>query len=1707
MYKITPSFYQVKAKKAVRRWLTTLCLTVVLWLGVVGQVNAADLTTWALTTSGANATTPSGIAVGLTATNFSAGAGSPAAAPSSSYTTLTTTTAATSASDALTKGNYAQFGLTVQAGYKLDITTADILKVTLGPRGSNGISFVVYYSIDGGAYNAYSATVITASGQVTPSARTFAPSSAITLNGGQQITFRVLFYGANLRMGISNFIPVGTVSACTSPTLTYNLTGATAICSGGSAILGLNNSQTNVSYQLYDGATAVGTAVAGTGSPISFAAVSPTATTTYSVKAKGIGGTYCTTETAVFASTAMVSVMSISAAPVVISPIFVGATSVSGTSIEANGTTIEVFENATLVGTTTVTGGSWSTTVPPLTLGNAVTAQATAAGKCLSAVSNSVTVSIACTAPIFSAQPTDNQSVCLNATAPTLGTVVADQSPSYQWYSVGSKTNTGGTAVITGTGGNTDTYTPVTATAGTYYFYCVATNGACTTASDAVQFTVNAATISLGANPSVVTGSTTANLTYSATTGTQYAIDWDPAAEAAGLVDVALTTLPASPIVLNNIPAAVATYNGTLTVKDAGVCVSVGYPISVNVTAPVSQATDYFRSTGNGDWSAVATWESSINGTSGWHAATLVPGTSASAITILNTHVVAISTAITADDITVAANGRLNVANGGTLTVANGAAANDLILDGYMYCANGGTITATGTIQANSGSTYEEGRNSSGTTIPLPVITWVSGSTCKFSGTYSGSGDINLGASLTTPNIWINCNITDAANGRINLQLSGNSLQNVTIENTGVGSVFAVAGGNGGLVTVASFTQTGGNFIVNRNGSGTRAMTVTGNVTISGGTFDLKSGTSVQAGLLNIGGNFIISSGATVALSGTTSASGSVVTFNGATPQTFSNAGTFSAAIKVSVAVGASVSIGAGQNIPVASLTLGGTPQAGGSTYGGIGSNAGTINSTYFDATTGTLSVGSSISFTGTLTAVDTTYGTASASTTFSVSGVNMAAGILVTPPLGYEVSLAPGSGYGATVTVGAAGTIASTPVYVRLAATTAVGSYSGNIVLSSTNALSRNVATVLSTVSKLSQTITFAPLADKILDDASFTLTATATSGLAVTFASSDTAVATVHPTTGVVTIVGPGTTTITASQAGNGNYNAATDVSQTLTILDSTTWTTGLTWTYGVPSATKNAIILGVFDTASSTGGGFTAKNLTVNSGGSLTIRSGTTVTVQNEVIKNTGGTLVVQNTGSLRQVNDAAPANSGSITYIRDTASVLGSDYTYWSSPVVGQQLNISPSYTSGLYYSYNDFAVPEDWKTESGSTVMLAGKGYIIRGASNNSPASIVTATFTGVPNNGPKSRAIGPAGTSVLLGNPYPSALDADAFLAANAGVLSGTIYFWTHSTALQLASNITDGSQGSGIYAYTSNDYATYNITGGVGIDPGSSTSPGSGSVTPNGYIAAGQGFFGTSVATGASVVFNNGMRVAANNNQFFKTKNSKEKTASTFEKHRVWLDLTNAKGAFKQMLVGYITDATNNYEDRFDGESFNANMYVDFYSINQNKKLVIQGRALPFDPNDEIPLGYQTTISGPLTISIDKTDGLLADQEVYLEDKLTNTVTNLKTGGYTFTTAAGTFNSRFVLRYTNKTLGVDDVALNDNGVKVYKTNGVLNINAGDAVIANVKVYDIQGKLIAEQKNSNATTVVIKDLKDTKQVLIVKVTSKDGEVTTKKVMN
>jgi hypothetical protein len=121
----------------------------------------------------------------------------------------------------------------------------------------------------------------------------------------------------------------------------------------------------------------------------------------------------------------------------------------------------------------------------------------------------------------------------------------------------------------------------------------------------------------------------------------------------------------------------------------------------------------------------------------------------------------------------------------------------------------------------------------------------------------------------------------------------------------------------------------------------------------------------------------------------------------------------------------------------------------------------------------------------GSLTALSTTYGTASTTSTIDVSGSDMNAGITVTAPTGFEVSDNSSTGFGTSTLIGAAGTIPLTPVYIRLAATTTVpGSpYSGNLQLTSLGAGTLSVAMPPSDVIALAISSNGATAQSKVYD------------------------------------------------------------------------------------------------------------------------------------------------------------------------------------------------------------------------------------------------------------------------------------------------------------------------------------------------------------------------------------------------------------------------------------------------------------------------------------------------------------------------------------------------------------------------------------------------------------------------------------------------
>ena len=532
----------------------------------------------------------------------------------------------------------------------------------------------------------------------------------------------------------------------------------------------------------------------------------------------------------------------------------------------------------------------------------------------------------------------------------------------------------------------------------------------------------------------------------------------------------------------------------------------------------------------------------------------------------------------------------------------------------------------------------------------------------------------------------------------------------------------------------------------------------------------------------------------------------------------------------------------------------------------------------------------------------------------------------------------------------------------------------------------------------------------------------------------------------------------------------------------VDSTIWD-GFSWSKGYPSSGKEVLFKESFPNLISAD----ICSCTIEPDKTVTLLSGNTLGI--EFSYSGLGTLVLEDTASLYQSDDS-DVNTGIIHLFRKTKPILRYDYTFWSSPVANQKLiDVSPNTLFDKYLSYD---IASGWIEEPRINNMLLGKGYAIRGPQDFSITSraVYEAVFKGIPNNGKVQAALGETDSFSLIGNPYPSAIDAVVFLKKNNLKIKGALYFWTHHTP------VTN-------FEYNSDDYAVYNLVGGVGTE---ASSFGVNEMIPDGKIASGQSFFVTSNAFG-TVEFNNSMRIQGNNNAFFKTFNEgSSRNSNKIEKHRLWLNFENSKGAFKQILIGYMDEATNAYDINYDAESLDGNQFVDFYSLIDDKKLVIQGRTLPFSKSDFVALGYSSTIAGEFSIAIDHADGDLSTQAVFLEDKTKNIIHNLLESNYKFTTTAGTFLDRFTIRYNIQTLEADQFKNQESLLYVSVKGKNIKLNSTKDIMKEVSVFDVSGKMLFNNKTINNTEYQITNFKSSDQILLINVIFESGKSTAQKIV-
>lgn len=554
-------------------------------------------------------------------------------------------------------------------------------------------------------------------------------------------------------------------------------------------------------------------------------------------------------------------------------------------------------------------------------------------------------------------------------------------------------------------------------------------------------------------------------------------------------------------------------------------------------------------------------------------------------------------------------------------------------------------------------------------------------------------------------------------------------------------------------------------------------------------------------------------------------------------------------------------------------------------------------------------------------------------------------------------------------------------------------------------------------------------------------------------------------------------------------------------------TTWN-GSAWSNGVPTNSKRAIFTGNYSVATSV----EACACEIKSAVVVNIPANRYFEIQNTI--DNSGTINVLNNGSLIQVNDYA-VNTAVANVTRTTTPYDRYDYTYWSSPVfeptigatfLDMRTDHSYSWITSNFFDADgdgyDDAAPWAWHFEGPTAVMKQGVGYIVRASSTAGTwPRTSNGTFSGIINNGIISVNTSMSANTAesgddnnLVGNPYASAISADDFIDLNTNI-DGTLYFWTH------VDNVSPSNPGPYLSNFSSDDYAVYTKMGGTGTRGAilNSGHPVSGKTTaPSGKIASGQGFYVT-MLTPTPVIFNNSLRNKIHANaDFFKT------TIGSDEKDRVWLDLYNEDQMFSQQLIGYANEATLGKDRGYDGPLSSAGNYINFYSMIGNEPFKIQGRPT-FDVSDEVPLGYFSAVDDVFKIAIDSLEGKLREvSHIYLHDRDLQIFHDLKQSPYTFSTLKGTYNNRFVIRYTNTILGNNGFEANANDILV-ATNDKIVVKSLKGTIRKIQVFDVLGRTIYTNESVNDSEFAIQNVTKTQSALIVKVTLENHAEVTKKI--
>lgn len=399
---------------------------------------------------------------------------------------------------------------------------------------------------------------------------------------------------------------------------------------------------------------------------------------------------------------------------------------------------------------------------------------------------------------------------------------------------------------------------------------------------------------------------------------------------------------------------------------------------------------------------------------------------------------------------------------------------------------------------------------------------------------------------------------------------------------------------------------------------------------------------------------------------------------------------------------------------------------------------------------------------------------------------------------------------------------------------------------------------------------------------------------------------------------------------------------------------------------------------------------------------------------------------------------------------------------------------------------------DWEKINQNSALNPGEGYTMKGTSAISTNQ--NYVFYGAPNNGEYLLPIN-IGEESLIGNPYPSALDANKFIIDNLLILDA-LHFWV------------DGGSTSHMLSNYLGGYAIRNLTGGTPpsiILPLISGIGNSGSVTtPKQFVPIGQGFFVEAYGSG-SIVFNNSQRIfkteTAGDAVFYKNANEKK-----VDNQYIRIGHENPEGFHRQLLLGFLpnSNADTNYNRGYDAIMTDTREDDMFFIIENdlNKKYAIQG-VNSFVDTVEFPLGILIKESGVHQIMLDEVENF--SHTIYLKDKYLNTTYNLSKSSLTIALQTGEHLDRFSIVFSSQ----NTLSLNNNQLETIKVfydgnENIVVINNENLQIKKISVFNMLGQEILKlDKTINNQNKVLIPFAKSNGVYLVNIETINSKITQK----